>query len=554
MVKFSLSKLFGMDDALNGVLFVTAFCAGWDTVVNFFLRYFGYGNLIFNNLYIWFATDVLLFSSLFFVVKREKHMDICLLIVLIVICHASGCLAMIAQNLFLQVFGIIIAAGGYFTAIYLLNFNGLINENVESSKWTYMQMMAGVCYGLIAFYCISMENCTTQLDMLFVIFLMALSFLYKYIYVGTVRAQLEKPVILSPNQRKWHGKVVEISSIADQFYSWKRLWTSFRKTYKQNWDHYTCLLDPLLTQHIGYAVNGIYAVRICETLDVDNIQNEDNNTGGVTRGSALTELKLQTGQYVDAIFAFGKNERDSLDASRIEKFQGYVFCEYNSYWFMPKDKTNKCIWKNKCRPGVVHAIIVESRTVPGKIDIPEHDPFKGEYLQIEVFENFLLKDRPSMLMNTILDSRYIVVLKKINTKVKAKRIIKHFVTVAKEQLRRCRPCAENPYGKNLKKVMALDWCKVEEFPRLQASFLNGSLNSGLRNRCNMKNINFFFNANVVVIDGSASHLSQILCQDGQCEDANRLRQFYNFIEIPNLTVSSSQTLPQSYQTSDEQFI
>lgn len=503
---------------VDQTVFVALLTFTWDVLYHVFL-YTEQASIVDSNLYVWLLTNIVLALSVTYETSMQKtnlSLRECFFAMFgLVMCHLAGHSAMSHAGFYQSSGYGIVAFIGYLFSIYMFSFTLTFNNH-----WGFAQIVLGGFYATVAGCCMFNDTCNEPLEFKTAVMLTLISLMYKVVWVLsarqhqiilTVRERGERlPLLHNHKQRIWHGRWINKDAIDLYLQPWSDLVYNYMLSKAQTHQSYQVHIDAFHTQHMGFAVNGVYAIRIAPTSEVEYFSNT------ITE-SRLGDLDLRDQHGIECTLVFGKNEKDSLNANRVEDKDGMLFRDAYSYWFIPEDKLINCIWSNKCRPNVVHNISVKSGVRQQKLDIPKYNGCKDE-LQIQIFEHQTLHDRGYPLNKTILDSQYVVVLKRVNTKVKQKKIIKRFVEIAKEDIGR--RCFGSPYKQtNLKKLMVLDWCKLRELKLLRSAFLKGALKAP------------------VVFEPDTGNT--ILLPNGNCIDKSQLQTHYDLIEVPNMTASAS---------------
>jgi len=314
------------------------------------------------------------------------------------------------------------------------------------------------------------------------IFLLILSIAYKLIwlkmlyrmYLTNQREKLKKS-FLPLGLRKWHGHIVRIGDESKLLQSWESMWKStIKQLESDNFSVAQVHLDPYLRQHVSLTFNGVYAIRIAPTSELKYFRH-------VLPDSELENLIPRDSDDCgfEAILIFGKNERDCIRAKSISKVEGRLILENGEYYFSPNDGKINVFWANKSRPHTIHLLAISLDKIPMKDVFPSKmrdvpDLNTREWLQLDIYENLKHK-QVGFWSPRILKQRFVFVLKKFNTKVKARAIESKLVDLAEKEMSFSFSSIIQYFlpdsdCNNFKRDVQFDWCQAHDYERLHDLF------------------------------------------------------------------------------------
>jgi len=327
-----------------------------------------------------------------------------------------------------------------------------------------------------------------------VLLLLLLSIMYKLIWfkmlyrLYKVNQHIEdrKKRFLLLGKRKWHGKIINIGEEAKLFERWNSMWQNeLNELISNNYSVARVHLDPYLRQHVPLTFKGEYAVRLAPTSELPYFEN-------VLPKSELESLVPWASECskIKAKLMMDRNERDRIDAREVSFIEGSLILDDREYYFRPSDGKINAFWKNKTRPQCVHLLAIsnDETRVPFESTTLSRggalsDMGGGGWLQLDIFEN-LRYERVGVWHPKIMKQRFIPVLKRLNTKVKARALEHEMAQIAKEQI------AYSPSNivkfllsdtkwSEFSRDLHLDWCKERVYEQLHDEFFSGKMDEGI---------------------------------------------------------------------------
>lgn len=495
-LEFEKNKDWSVSETLfspRPIVILCCVCMLWDF---FYITIHEEVNLRDLNLYVWTPTEIVLVGMMslgcsFGVCPVSRNQQIGLISSILLV-HITGHFVISdPQPNFSTGVSYSTSIGMYAVFTYFLidilcipkKLKGLVDRDII------IQLVITTFYACVAGLHFLEHNGMKSLSLRNKIFLLILGIAYKLVwlkmlyrmYLTNQRERLKKS-FLPLGLRKWHGHIVRIGNESKLLQSWNSMWESTITHFESdNFSVARVHLDPYLRQHVSLTFNGVYAIRIAPTSELSYFRHVLPNS----------ELETMIPRDSDdccfqATLVFGKNERDCIGAKSVTRVEGRLILENREYYFSPNDGKMNIFWANKSRPHTIHLIAIS----PGLNKIPIGDVFKTkfqdepdldtrEWLQLNIFEN-LKHEQVSFWSPRMLKQRFVYVLKKFNTKVKARAIERKMVELAEIEMAYSFSSVIQYFlpdsdCNNFKREVQFDWCGEHDYERLHDLFFAGEI-------------------------------------------------------------------------------